>query len=123
MKKLFAVVMLFSFLGMVALPVVVSAQPGIGEVSSTKIPDDINTPDKLIAAIRNVTDWVFVILLVVASIFIIIAALQFVTAGGKPESVTEARQKLIWAVVGIVIALFARAIPDVIVAIVGAGGG
>ncbi|MBI2641968.1 MAG: hypothetical protein HYW96_00105, partial [Candidatus Wildermuthbacteria bacterium] len=42
------------------------------------------------------------------------AAFQFVTGGGKPEEVSAARQKLIYAVIGIAIALLARALPLVL---------
>jgi len=71
------------------------------------------TSAALLAKIAAVANWVFVILLVLSVFMILIAAFQFVTGG--PEGVGEARQKLIWAVVGIVLAFLARAIPAVVV--------
>jgi FtsH-binding integral membrane protein len=58
--------------------------------------------------IYTVADWIFVALLVVAAIFIIWGAIEFITSGGAPEKVGSARNKLIWALVGVVVAFIAR---------------
>ncbi|MBI2123769.1 MAG: hypothetical protein HYU04_00820 [Candidatus Wildermuthbacteria bacterium] len=65
------------------------------------------------------TNWVFAIFVVLSIIFVLLAAFQFVTAGGEAAKVGEARQKLIWAAVGIIVALLAKGIVPVIKAIVG----
>lgn len=57
---------------------------------------------------ETVVDWMFVILLILSAIIIIIAAFQFVTAGGAPEKVTSARDKMIWALVGVAVAFLAK---------------
>ena len=56
----------------------------------------------------------------VAVIFIVLAGLQFITAGGNPDAISEARTKLMYAAVGIAVALLARAVPFVISSILGA---
>lgn len=109
MKKLFSVVALLSLMGLAVLPLGASAAP-----PTNPAPTIATTPEGLVKIVENITDWVFVIFLLLAVIFIIIAAMQFVTAGGKPESVSEARQKIIWAAVGIIVALAAKAIPAVL---------
>jgi len=75
------------------------------------VPTGITTAQGFIEALRTLTDWLFVILVVVAVVFIIMAALQFITGGGDPTAVSQARTKLIWAAVGVGIALLARGLP------------
>ena len=65
------------------------------------------------------TNWVFAIFVVLSIIFVLLAAFQFVTGGGDAKKIEEARQKLIWAAVGIIIALLAKGIVPVVRSIVG----
>ncbi|MDO8474189.1 MAG: hypothetical protein Q7S62_01455 [bacterium] len=78
------------------------------------------TPEKLMAIINTVTDWIFAGFVVAAVIMVILAALQFVREGGNPEKMSEARMKLIWAAVGIGIALMAEGFVPVVRNILGA---
>ena len=91
------------------------------------LPDDFSplptiatTGGEAVEAITAITNWLFVILSVIAVIFIVLAGLQFITGGGNPEAVGEARMKLMYAAVGIAVALLARAVPFVISSILGA---
>ncbi len=61
-------------------------------------------------AIDTITNLVFGILLAVAVLAIIYAGFLFITAGGVSEKVTTARTTLLYAIVGIVVALLARGI-------------
>ena len=92
-------------------------------------PDDFRLPDPgsgsgqvpisgeaLIARIGTIGNWVFAIFLAISIIYILMAAFGFVTGG--PEGVGEARQKLIYAAIGIAIALLAAGFDDIIRAIV-----
>ncbi len=60
--------------------------------------------------ISNLLQIAFGIIGAVAVIFIVIAALQLITSGGNPESAKKARETIIYAVVGLVIAMSAEAI-------------
>jgi len=115
MKKIFAVSLLtlvFALMaGSVANAVVVSPPTAFGRGT---IPTGITTPGEFIEAITTLTDWLFVILLVVSVIFIVLAGLQFITGGGDPVAVSAARTKLIWAAVGIGVALLARGLPSAV---------
>ena len=62
----------------------------------------------------KVTNVLFTVLLSVAAIFIIIAGYQYVTATGDPEKLTKARQSLIYAIVGVIIAFGARGVVKLI---------
>jgi FtsH-binding integral membrane protein len=50
----------------------------------------------------------------VAAIFILVSAWTFLTAGGNPDSITKARQMLIYALVGVVVAVLAKGLPILI---------
>jgi len=63
------------------------------------------TGDDLIEALQRLTNWLFTILLIVAVIFIIIAGFYFVTAQGDPEKVHRARNFVLWALVGVGVAV------------------
>ena len=85
----------------------------------TGIPTGITTPGGFIAIIEDLTDWLFVILLVISVVMIVMAGLQFITGGGDPAAISAARTKLIWAAVGVVIALLAKGIVPVVRSIIG----
>jgi len=73
----------------------------------------------LLNSVYNVTDWVFVILIAISSLMIIWGAVMFTTSSGDPEKTGKARQLIIFAAVGIVIALFSRAIPPIVQMVIG----
>ena len=117
MKKLFAAVLLLSVLG-VMVAGIASAQAV--PTPEKRIPTGITTASGFVGLIRDLTDWLFVILLVLAVIFIVLAGLQFITGGGDPIAVSAARTKLIWAAVGIGVALLARGLPAAVSNLLGA---
>ena len=115
MKKLLsAAILVFLFAGLtVSFGVLALEDPPVGK----GLPLDTQVPGSgaaLLDRIDVITNWVFAVFVAISVIFIVLAAFQFVTAGGKPEEVNMARQKLIYAVIGIAIALLARALPAVL---------
>jgi hypothetical protein len=85
---------------------------------------DCVTPDWgtlcLINAIAKITNWVTYIALSVVAVMVIMGALNITTAAGNPEKVTTGRNYILFAVVGLVIAILSRAIPAIAARIVGA---
>jgi len=73
----------------------------------------------LLNGIYNITDWVFVILMAVSSLMIIWGAVLFTTSQGDPDKVTSARRLILFAAVGIAVALFSRAVPPAVKMIIG----
>jgi len=65
----------------------------------------ISTDTELLNVIAGVVKWVYTIFFVVAVVFILFAAFNYLTAGGQPEKVKSAHTQLIWAAVAIAIAL------------------
>ena len=77
-------------------------------------PTVVTSGAELVGLVQALTNWFFVGFLLTAVVFLIIAALQFLTGGGDPNSLASAKGKLIWAVVAVIIAVLARSIPLVV---------
>jgi len=90
-----------------------------GSHPTKTIPTGITTAGGFVDVLAVVTDWIFVFLLVLAVVFIVLAAFQFITSGGDPAAVSMARTKLIYAAVGIAVAVLARGIPEAVRDIIG----
>ncbi len=80
-------------------PFLVSAQP-------TAPPDGMDPFD----AIGTITQIVFGALIAVSVIFLIVAGFYFVTASGNDAQIQKARNMLMYAIVGIVIAILSQGI-------------
>ena len=114
MKKLLGILVIVTLLlgaGFASVAVAQEAPPSGFELPTTGIPVTGGTLLDRIALIGN---WVFAIFLAISLIYIVLAAFQFVTGGGKPEDITAARQKLIYAIIGIAIALLAAGVDDIL---------
>jgi len=68
----------------------------------------------------RITNWLFTILLIIAAIFIIIAAYFFVTAQGDPEKTKKARDFVLYALVGVLVAFCAKGLVMLVKTMVGA---
>ena len=100
---LLASVMFLSFASLVfaALPTDVTALPDVDKTGLFKLFD-------------NAANIIFTALLILAAVFILLAAFQFITGGGNAEALEQARAKLIWGAVGIGVALLAKGLPGII---------
>ena len=112
MKKILISVLLAGFL---ILPAVSFAQ----EASPETAPTVVTTGAGLINLITTIGNWAFVAVLAVSAIFLIYAGFLWVTAGGNPEGATKARTMLTNALIGVVVALLARGLVQVIRSVIG----
>ena len=96
MKKILPILVLVSLL----------ALPAVGLAQEMEEAPEV----EFMPALTTIMNWLFTILLVVAAICFIVAGFTFVTAGGDPEAVGRARRWILYAVVGVVVALLARGI-------------
>jgi hypothetical protein len=73
---------------------------------------DLNLPEVAAdaATLQGILAVVFGVIAVVAVIYIIIAGFQFITSQGEPQQIAKARQTILFAVIGLVIALSAELI-------------
>lgn len=98
------------------LPMMAMAQgskpmyPGGG--SGTPAP--VQTLGGAFGILCNILGWVFILLIILAVFFVIVAAFRYLMAGGEPEKVGAANHTLIYAAVAVVVAIIARGIPIII---------
>ena len=117
MKKALASLVL---IGLLAVPAMASAGIvglfGIGGNAPATAPET-----DVMVVLDSITDWLFAILLIVAAIAIIIAAYFFVTATGDPDRVKKARDFVLYALIGVLVALVAKGLVDLVGKIVSPG--
>jgi len=149
MKKTLAILTLIAILGGFALPALVSAQapdsctirkdlgrvgldgcPGVGNScpfeETYDWTDAAGNPHSasgatccLFNTILVVTDWMFLIIMVVVVVFIVFGAFTLLTSGGSEEGIKRGRNYIIYALVGLAVALFSRALPWMVKSIMG----
>jgi len=136
LKKILPVLVLLSFLAVLAVPAMVSANGPATECTLGHDVIDIDpvctegtTVDEdatplwgmccLLDAIYTVTDWIFIVLIAVVGLMVLFGAFTLLTAAGAPEKVTSGRNYIIYAMIGMVVALFAKAIPSIVKAMLG----
>ena len=83
-------------------------QSGIGGVGTT---------------LCTIFNWLFYFLIILAIIFVVIAAFRYLFAAGDPEKVKSAGHMLIYAAVAVAVGLIAKAVPGLVITLMGATGG
>ena len=139
MKKIFSLLTLLSFIGLGILAVASFAQAqtateGVlegctitqsGALLSGCTADcnfDVNAKCGvccLLNTLYNITDWIFVILVGLAGVFVIIGAMTLLMSAGDPSKLSSGRSYIMWAAIGLVVGLLARAIPAIVKLAVG----
>jgi hypothetical protein len=113
-KLLISIMILLSFLGLLVVPAAASAAltPPPAETDVTK--GTAPPTNSVETAINNIMNWFFVIVLIVAVIFLLWAGFLFITAGGDPDKVNTARQNVMYAMVGVAVAVLAKGIVSLV---------
>lgn len=109
MKTITKISSVLALLALAVMPVMAGAQ--IGEQQAPVIATDVSATYGFLNRIINI---LFSILMILAVIFILIAAFNYLTAGGNAEKVETAGRQIIYAIIAIVIAVLARSIPFII---------
>jgi Type IV secretion system pilin len=107
------------------LPALTFAQtiPPATPPTQTNIPQgSISSLNGILNSLCTVFDYMFYFLIVLAVIFVIVAAFRYLTASGDPEKVKTAGSTLLYAAIAIGVALLARAVPLVVASFLGATG-
>lgn len=76
----------------------------------------------LFSTINYVVNWIFMALMIIVIILILVGAFTLVTSGGDAEKVGKGRNYVVFALVGVAVALLARAMPYLIRSILGVTG-
>jgi len=139
MKKILLSLALIGLIGMFALPALAQTpdsctlkrDPGIG---SCPVSGNVNYSDAfgventtgamccLFGTINYIIDWLFMIIMILVVILILLGAFTLVTASGSEEGVKKGRNYIVFALVGVAVALLARALPYLIRSIMGVTG-
>jgi len=107
MKKSLSTLILISLVSFFMLPAIMPV------VAQTSTP--IKSLADFDALVMKIVTWFSGFVLLMAVLFILVAAWTFLTAGGNPESVAKARQMLIYALIGIAVAVLAWGMKDFVV--------
>lgn len=73
----------------------------------------------VMAVLDRIINWLFTILLVIAAMCIVIAGYYFVTAAGNPETTAKARNFVLYALIGVAVAIASRGLVALVKRIVG----
>lgn len=102
---------------LIGAPMLAGAQAEIPAPSQTIL---ASGPTGVIDLLRTITNWLFTILLLVAVIFIILAAYKYLFSGGG-EEVGKAHKMLLYAAIAIAVAFLAKGIVYVVGELVTSG--
>jgi len=72
----------------------------------------------LLNSISRIFTWIWAILIAIVGIMIVVGAFNIITAGGAPDKVTAGRNYILYALIGMVVAFFAKAIPAIVAALI-----
>ncbi len=101
----FAAISIGSFL----MPLVASAE---GEPIFENIDDVVSKACTLV-------NWIFTGALILTIVFVLLAAIKYITKGSDPKEISTAHQMLIWAAVGFAVALVAAVVPNFVASTLG----
>lgn len=73
----------------------------------------------LLNTIYNVVDLAFLIIMAISVLAIIWGAVLFLKSGGSQEDVDNAKKTIMFAAIGIIVALLAKAVPSIVLSVVG----
>lgn len=144
MKKILSGLLLISFLTVLVMPMAVSAQTEMEEINQCTLKHDFSGWSKMTCpgrdavcqftdetkdcpmccmmdTIYTVTDWIFAGITALVVIFVLIGAFNLLTGAGNVEKVKTGRDYIIYASIGMLVALLAKAIPAIVKAIMNLG--
>lgn len=144
MKKILLGLLLISFLAVLVMPMVVSAQTEMTEINQCTLRHNFSSWNKmacpanekiclfndaskdcamccLMDTVYTVTDWIFAGITALVVIFVLMGAFNLLTAAGTPDKIKTGRDYIIYAAIGMLVALLAKAIPAIVKAIMNLG--
>lgn len=113
---------------------IIKAEPGIANCPSDcdAVGDDCDYDDTnagvtgamccLFSTINYVVNWLFMAIMIIVVILILVGAFTLITASGSEEGVAKGRNYIVFALIGVAVALLARALPYLIRSIMGVTG-
>ena len=75
----------------------------------------------MIGTVHYITNWIFYLIMIVVMVMVLYGAFTFLTSSGDPTKTGKATKVITYAVIGMIIALLARAVPQAVKYITGMG--
>ena len=106
--------LIIGLVGLYAVPEVsaLTLQEGANAARCDGCPSDLFGPT---GAFRQITNTILYIVGVIAVIMLIIGGIRYVVSGGDAKKVTDAKNTVLYAIIGLVIAVFAYAIVNFVI--------
>ena len=77
--------------------------------------EDLNLPDVSLGSTEGILNLLFLFVGVLATIFIVIGGARFVFAAGNPDQIKQAKSTIVYAVVGLSVAILASVIVNFVI--------
>ncbi len=110
-KNLFSKILFFSTLALFFAFEAILAEESTGFFT---IPNPLTGINSLPDLLQRVADFIRNLALILMPLFITWGGLKIITAGGNAESVKKGREIIVWTIIGVIMALVASVIADVI---------
>jgi len=75
----------------------------------------------LLQSIYNITDWLFVFLVALTTVYVVMGAMKILMARDSAEEVDKGRKYIMYAALGLLVAFLAKAVPQVVKMVSGFG--
>ncbi|MDO8663586.1 MAG: hypothetical protein Q7K28_01960 [Candidatus Wildermuthbacteria bacterium] len=73
----------------------------------------------ILDVMNTIVDWIFTVMVILAVLFSILGAFNLLTGAGAPDKITSGRNYILYAAIGLLVALIARAIPGIVKSVMG----
>jgi hypothetical protein len=111
MKKLVYIIPLIAFS-------LLAVAPAFAQFEQATPPTTPTTVSGWLGILQKIATWFYSIILAISVFMILMAGFNYLTAGGDQAKVKKASQMLIYAIVGIVVAIIAFSISKVVTSVV-----
>lgn len=118
MFKIAYYVFLFLFIAARFMPYL----PAYGATTTSQAPTVPLDEAKITGILCTAMKWMFWVLILLSIIMVLAAAYMYVFSGGNPENVSKANKTILYAAIGVAVALLARGIPTLVAEFLGAQG-
>ena len=88
---------------------------GVGKVLDGSCAEDEITMDNIWNTAADVVNWILIAVGIICVVFIIFGGIRYATSGGDAEKVKKAKNTLLYAIIGLAIALLAAVIVNLVV--------
>lgn len=144
MKKIISILVLSSLMMIIAAPVVLAIPGDAGIPNSCTMRNTVSFSSAsgitcpaakgvcdydsttyqcgmccVVDAVYNITNWVFFFMMLIVVLMFLYGGFQFLFSQGNPEKTALAQKVLVFAAIGLAVALLAKAVPPLVKLIVG----